>query len=166
METLSYRELADRWEVSLAAAKARVRRSGWIRVWQNDGTARVQVPDGAFPSEEEKESVSLGDTVPSEEPTTEPATDLATLSATLLATLRLLEQERERSSLLEREAREFAVRLSASEVRADLEAKRAERAEVELRGLREPATHPLREPATYRGYAKPKRSLLHWLLKL
>ena len=166
MEILSYRELADRWEVSLAAAKARVRRSGWIRVWQNDGTARVQVPDGAFPLEEEKEPVPLGDTGPSEEPTTEPATDLATLSATLLVTLRLLAQERERSSLLEREARDFAVRLSASEVRADLEARRAERVEVELRGLREAATHPLREQATHRGYAKPKRSLLHWFLRL
>jgi hypothetical protein len=44
MRWCSYRELADAWSVSLEAAKARVRRSGWRRVAGNDGVVKVEAP--------------------------------------------------------------------------------------------------------------------------
>lgn len=41
---ITYRELADRWQISQEAAKARVRRYRWQRQPQNDGTVIVTVP--------------------------------------------------------------------------------------------------------------------------
>ncbi|WP_215747853.1 hypothetical protein [Gluconobacter sp. P1C6_b] len=43
-ENLTYRQLADRLGLSLDAARARVRRGGWLKITDNHGTVRVSVP--------------------------------------------------------------------------------------------------------------------------
>ena len=43
-ENLTYRQLADRLGLSLEAARARVRRGGWLKITDNHGTVRVSVP--------------------------------------------------------------------------------------------------------------------------
>ncbi|NVN06746.1 hypothetical protein HW509_14285 [Asaia spathodeae] len=43
-ETLTYRQLADRLGLSLEAARARVRRGGWLKITDNYGIVRVSVP--------------------------------------------------------------------------------------------------------------------------
>jgi len=43
-ENLTYRQLADRLGLSLEAARARVRRGGWLKITDNHGIVRVSVP--------------------------------------------------------------------------------------------------------------------------
>jgi len=55
-ETLTYRQLADRLGLSLEAARARVRRGGWLKITDNYGTVRVSVPVSTLnvPTEQDK----------------------------------------------------------------------------------------------------------------
>jgi hypothetical protein len=42
---LTYRELADRFGVSVEAARSRALRAGWARQPSNDGKVRIMLPD-------------------------------------------------------------------------------------------------------------------------
>ncbi|WP_255314071.1 hypothetical protein, partial [Gluconobacter oxydans] len=44
-QRFTYQELADQWNITVPAAKQRVRRAGWKRGKGNDGIVRVLVPD-------------------------------------------------------------------------------------------------------------------------
>ncbi|GBR30717.1 hypothetical protein AA11826_0683 [Komagataeibacter oboediens DSM 11826] len=47
-EQLTYRQIADRLGLSVDAARARVRRGGWLKITDNSGTVRVSVPAHAL----------------------------------------------------------------------------------------------------------------------
>jgi len=55
-EILTYRQLADRLGLSLEAARARVRRGGWLKITDNHGIVRVSVPVSTMnvPTEQDK----------------------------------------------------------------------------------------------------------------
>ncbi|KXV55624.1 hypothetical protein AD946_00055, partial [Gluconobacter thailandicus] len=55
-EILTYRQLADRLGLSLEAARARVRRGGWLKITDNYGIVRVSVPVSTLnvPTEQDK----------------------------------------------------------------------------------------------------------------
>jgi len=47
-EQLTYRQIADRLDLSIDAARARVRRGKWLKITDNHGTVRVSVPLSAL----------------------------------------------------------------------------------------------------------------------
>jgi len=58
---LSYAELAAKLGVSKEAAKSRVRRAGWLRVVDNSGVARFNVPKDIFDTLERHHVDSVAD---------------------------------------------------------------------------------------------------------
>lgn len=71
-QRFTYQELAEKWGVTVPAAKQRVRRAGWKRGKGNDGIVRVLVPEdteqietSVFPKKPEESQVleTLRDTI-------------------------------------------------------------------------------------------------------
>jgi len=143
VEDLSYRELAERLGVSLAAAKGRAkrqeRRGRWTRRTGNAGEARFVIPAGdldvAAPPSEAPHGSDTGGASPS---------DTGRVTPGALEALRgTLDAERARAERLERERDDALERAHGAEVKAarlegQLDAERARKRPVVLmpRGAR------------------------------
>ncbi len=101
-EQLTYRQIADRLGLSVDAARARVRRGGWLKITDNSGTVRVSVPADALTTPNVQ-----GEQPPEQpEPTTPNSTPTDGVNDELANTLRLAVTTLQRE--LDRRAEEAA----------------------------------------------------------
>ncbi|CCT61052.1 hypothetical protein [Acetobacter pasteurianus] len=101
-EQLTYRQIADRLGLSVDAARARVRRGGWLKITDNSGTVRVSVPAHALTTPNVQ-----GEQPPEQpEPTAPNSPPTDGVSAELMNTLRLAVTTLQRE--LDRRAEEAA----------------------------------------------------------
>lgn len=112
-ERVTYQQLADRWGVSVPAAKARVRRYRWGRRTGNDGLVIVTIPDGSDhvarplpPKTSDKTSELASDVSPTEDTIRVALGQIAELQALLLAA--------------KDESAEYRAKLAAAEARLEV----------------------------------------------
>jgi len=133
---LSYAELAERLGISREAAKSRVRRAGWLRVVDNSGVARFNVPLDVFDTPDRHGADTVTRETPEVAETPQRDTD-ATLAA-----IEAIRSALERSEAARSEADKRC--LDLAEQVGHLKAERdAARAEIEeLRRVPVPETPP------------------------
>ena len=134
-EQLTYRQIADRLDLSIDAARARVRRGKWLKITDNHGTVRVSVPLSALNKPPEQDGLTTLDVHPVQEsafipnsspPTTPDDTVLSTLRdmlATLQTELDARRQEateyREENTTLKEQNAQLRERLAKMEGERD-----------------------------------------------
>jgi len=112
-ERVSYQQLADRWAVTVPAAKARVRRYRWHRQAGNDGLVIVTIPDG---------SDHVAKPLPHKTPdkTSEPASDVSPAEDTLRVALGQIAELQALLLAAKDESSEYRAKLAAAEARLEV----------------------------------------------
>jgi len=112
-ERVSYQQLADRWGVSVPAAKARVRRYRWGRRTGNDGLVIVTIPDG---------SDHVAKPLPLRNPdkASEPASDVSPTEDTLHVALGQIAELQALLLAAKDEGSEYRAKLAAAEARLEV----------------------------------------------
>jgi len=134
IESLTYKELADRLGCKLESARKMVQRKRWQRVTANDGTVRIQVPFEALPAPKDNTPDS-----PTDGPGDRYAHEILIreLEAQIGGLKEIVESERRRADT-------EGLRADAEGKRADAEGKRADSAEKDRDAWREQAQHAQR----------------------
>lgn len=123
VESLTYKELADRLGCKLESARKMVQRKKWQRVTGNDGTVRIQVPMEELPSRDKSEDRPEEKLVPE--------ILLHALEVQIDGLKELVEAERKRADTEAQRADAEAKRADAESGRANAEGKRADGAEAD-----------------------------------
>lgn len=129
IESLTYKELADRLGCKLESARKMVQRKKWHRVTGNDGTVRIQVPMEELPSRDKSEDKPEEKLVPE--------LLLKALEVQIDGLKELVEAERKRADTEASRADAEAKRADAEHGRANAEGKRADAAEIDRDEWRE-----------------------------
>ncbi|WP_425624939.1 hypothetical protein [Agrobacterium radiobacter] len=130
IESLTYKELAERLGCKLDSARKMVQRKRWHRVTGNDGTVRIQVPFDALPSPTDNTEDSPKDRYAPELLIRELETQIGGLKE-------IIESERRRADT-------EGLRAEAEGKRAEAEGKRADAAEADRDAWRQQAQQPQR----------------------
>lgn len=123
IESLTYKELADRLGCKLESARKMVQRKKWQRVTGNDGTVRIQVPMDELPSRDKYEDKPEEKLVPE--------ILLKALEVQIDGLKELVEAERKRAETEALRADTEGKRAEAEHGRANAEGKRADAAEID-----------------------------------
>lgn len=150
VESLTYKELADRLGCKLESARKMVQRKKWQRVTGNDGTVRIQVPMEELPSRDKSEDRPEEKLVPE--------ILLHALEVQIDGLKELVEAERKRADTEAARADAEAKRAEAEHGRANAEGKRADAAEAdrdEWRELFKSVQKPSNDDQQSPAHAKP-----------
>ncbi|PTV70181.1 hypothetical protein [Agrobacterium pusense] len=123
IESLTYKELADRLGCKLESARKMVQRKKWHRVTGNDGTVRIQVPMEELPSRDKSEDKPEEKLVPE--------ILLRALEVQIDGLKEIVEAERKRADTEAARADAEGKRADAENGRANAEGKRADAAEID-----------------------------------
>lgn len=147
IESLTYKELADRLGCKLESARKMVQRKKWSRTTGNDGTVRIQVPIDELPSRDKSEDKPEERLVPE--------LLLKALEVQIDGLKEIVEAERKRADT-------EAQRADAESGRANSESKRADAAEIDRDAWREIAQSKLLQANddTAKSPAEPKPGFL------
>jgi hypothetical protein len=129
IESLTYKELADRLGCKLESARKMVQRKKWHRVTGNDGTVRIQVPMEELPTKDKSEDKPEEKLVPE--------LLLKALEVQIEGLKEIVEAERKRADTEALRADAESKRADAEHGRADAEGKRANMAEIDRDEWRE-----------------------------
>lgn len=129
IESLTYKELADRLGCKLESARKMVQRKKWRRVTGNDGTVRIQVPFDELPAVKDKSEDSPQERLV-------PEYLLKALEVQIDGLKEIVESERRRADT-------EALRADTEGKRADAEGRRANSAETDRDAWRELAQSKL-----------------------
>jgi len=129
IESLTYKELADRLGCKLESARKMVQRKKWHRVTGNDGTVRIQVPMEELPSRDKSEDKPEEKLVPE--------ILLKALEVQIDGLKEIVEAERKRADTEAARADAEGKRADAENGRATAEGKRADAAEIDRDEWRE-----------------------------
>lgn len=142
---LSYAELAERLGISKEAAKSRVRRAGWLRVVDNRGVARFNVPLDVFDTPDRHGA----DTVTRETPDVAetPERDTDTTLAAIEAIRNALERSESARSEVDKRCLELAEQVG--HLKAERDAARAEIEELRRVPPSETPQPPKPSPLAY-----------------
>ncbi|SMD16428.1 hypothetical protein [Rhizobium sp. RU36D] len=150
VESLTYKELADRLGCKLESARKMVQRKKWQRVTGNDGTVRIQVPMEELPSRDMSEDKPQEKLVPE--------ILLKALEVQIDGLKEIVESERKRADTEAARADAEAKRAEAEHGRANAEGKRADAAETDRDEWRE--LFKSVQKASNDGVTEPKPGLL------
>lgn len=123
IESLTYKELADRLGCKLESARKMVQRKRWNRTTGNDGTVRIQVPMEELPSRDKSEDKPQEKLVPE--------LLLKALEVQIDGLKEIVVAERKRADTEAARADAECKRAEAEHGRANAEGKRAEGAEAD-----------------------------------
>lgn len=129
VESLTYKELADRLGCKLESARKMVQRKKWPRTTGNDGTVRIMVPMDELPSRDKSEDKPEEKLVPE--------ILLKALEVQIDGLKEIVEAERKRADTEAARADAEAKRADAEHGRATAEGKRADAAEIDRDEWRE-----------------------------
>lgn len=123
IESLTYKELADRLGCKLESARKMVQRKRWPRTTGNDGTVRIQVPMEELPSRDKSEDMPQEKLVPE--------LLLRALEVQIDGLKEIVDAERKRADTEAARADAEGKRANAESGRANAEGKRADGAEAD-----------------------------------